>query len=119
MGTLSASMPRFPVPRETLKDFRAAGSEMGEVRDEGGGGVEGESEWESYPGVTEQREETGGDIAEARGEERETTHGGAPEPENQGTSHDPGGSWLAKVRSLLGTRERSAKKPLGKGTGEL
>ncbi|KAJ1084259.1 hypothetical protein NDU88_004411 [Pleurodeles waltl] len=117
MGTLSASMTRFPVSRETLEDFRDVGSEKRKVREDGESGVEGESEWESNQGVTEQRDETGEETAEAGGEEKETTHGEAPE--NQGASHDPGGSSLAKVRSLLGTRELKAKKPLGKGTGEL
>ncbi|KAJ1157151.1 hypothetical protein NDU88_009866 [Pleurodeles waltl] len=119
MGTLSASMTRFPVSRETLEDFRAVGSKKGTVREEGVEGVEGENEWEPNSGVAEQRDETGKEAAEAGDEEKETTHGEEPEPENQGASHDPGGSWLAKVRSLLGTKELRAKKPLGKGTGEV
>ncbi|KAJ1187377.1 hypothetical protein NDU88_004153 [Pleurodeles waltl] len=118
MGTLSASMSRFPVSRERLEDFRAAGVEMEAVRDGGGRGVEGERE--ANPGGTEQRVEIEEEEeTEVGGEERETTHEGAPESRNQGTSHDPRGSWLTKVRSLLGTRDRRAKKPPGKGTGEV
>ncbi|KAJ1095618.1 hypothetical protein NDU88_000777 [Pleurodeles waltl] len=60
MGTLSASRSRFPVSRETLNVFRAAGGEKEGVRDRGGERVEGETETSrgtteltiaSYPGA--------------------------------------------------------------------
>ncbi|KAJ1159241.1 hypothetical protein NDU88_011909 [Pleurodeles waltl] len=117
METPSASMSRFPVSRETLEDFRAAGGEMEAVRDGEEREVKGERK--ANPGGTEQRVEIEEEETEVGGEERGTTHEGAPESKNQGTSHDPRGSWLAKVRSLLGTRDRRAKKPPGKGTGEF
>ncbi|KAJ1139833.1 hypothetical protein NDU88_006197 [Pleurodeles waltl] len=67
---------------------------MEAVRDGGGGGVEGERR--TSPGRAEQRNAIEKLEAEVGGEERETTHEGVPESRNQGTSHDPGGSWLAK-----------------------
>ncbi|KAJ1139053.1 hypothetical protein NDU88_005430 [Pleurodeles waltl] len=109
-------MPRFPGPRETPKDFRAGETKKDVVRGDEVKGVEGENATE--PAATEEsvgREEA---ETEAGHEEKETTHGGVPESGSPGTSHNPGGSWLTKVRSLLGTRESIAKKSLGKGTGE-
>ncbi|KAJ1117134.1 hypothetical protein NDU88_005334 [Pleurodeles waltl] len=114
MGTLSASMSRFPVSRETLEDFRAAGGEMEAVRD---GGVE---EWKERGGRI-QEERSSGTRSRRRKPKSEARRGRphTKERRSQGTSHDPGGSWLAKLRSLLGTRDRRAKKPPGKGTGEV
>ncbi|KAJ1114711.1 hypothetical protein NDU88_002942 [Pleurodeles waltl] len=114
MGPLSASMTRFPVSRETLEDFRATEREKGKVRDQRGEGVEGENEDERSSGTEERSDETGEEAAEGG-----ATDGEGPEQESRGASHDPEGSWLTKVRSILGTKEFKLKKTLGKGNGEL
>ncbi|KAJ1105489.1 hypothetical protein NDU88_002895 [Pleurodeles waltl] len=114
MGTPSALLTRFPVSRETLEHIR--NTEEGKRRACG------------QPGEREEREKE--DVQRAETEEQnieyieEPAEGGdtnekGPEPENPGASHDPGGSWLTKVRSILGTGEFKFKKTLRKGNGEL
>ncbi|KAJ1132576.1 hypothetical protein NDU88_010884 [Pleurodeles waltl] len=100
MGTLVTSLPRFPVSREMLGNFRTAGSEREAGRDKGGEGANGESRTDRGGGV-EQRETREKEAAEIGDGERETAHKGAPETRTKEPSHDPGGSWLTKLPEVL------------------
>ncbi|KAJ1191042.1 hypothetical protein NDU88_000359 [Pleurodeles waltl] len=108
MGTLLEPMPRFPVPRETPKDFRAGEPKGDVVRGDEEEGVEGENGTE--PAATEERVRREKAEAEAGHEEKETTHGRVPESGSPGTSHDPGGSWLTKDPSTAEARRRRKAK---------
>ncbi|KAJ1099268.1 hypothetical protein NDU88_004371 [Pleurodeles waltl] len=126
MGTLRASMTRFPVSRETLEDFRGSNGEKGpEPKDAEresatrSGRDEGVKEVKSGRTGVEERDEEDERAAVTRDKEKEVYHGEEPEQNSRGASHDPGGSWLAKVRSLLGTREPRGNRALGKEIGEL
>ncbi|KAJ1106379.1 hypothetical protein NDU88_003780 [Pleurodeles waltl] len=96
MGTLAASLPRFPIPRETLETFRAAGGQKNAGRDEGRAGVNGERKTDRGEGA-EQWETTEQEADDSRDEENEATQEGAPEARTQEPSHEPGGSWLTKL----------------------
>ncbi|KAJ1127410.1 hypothetical protein NDU88_005812 [Pleurodeles waltl] len=118
METLAASLPHFPVPMETLNSFRTAEGQIdaGRVEEEEGG-VHGEPQRNQGAGAGEQETTRPGPVN--RGDVEDKPKGErAPETRTKEPSHDPGGSWLSKVRSLLGTRGRNTKTLLGKGTGE-
>ncbi|KAJ1156479.1 hypothetical protein NDU88_009198 [Pleurodeles waltl] len=77
MGTLAASLPRFPVSRETLETFRTAGGQKDSGRVEGRG-VNGERKTDRGDGAgqqetTEQGADSSGDV------ENEAREEGAPE----------------------------------------
>ncbi|KAJ1100893.1 hypothetical protein NDU88_005968 [Pleurodeles waltl] len=92
MGTASESWGRFPVSRERLNAFRAAGRDKEELN------VPGDEQEE---GVTETSESAKEKIArktgDDNGEEKERSYHGTPETRSPKASHDPGGSWLTKV----------------------
>ncbi|KAJ1100026.1 hypothetical protein NDU88_005116 [Pleurodeles waltl] len=103
MGTLRASMTRFPVSRETLEDFRGSNGEKGpEPKDAEresatrSGRDEGVKEVKSGRTGVEERDEEDERAAVTRDKEKEVYHGEEPEQNSRGASHDPGGSWLAK-----------------------
>ncbi|KAJ1204541.1 hypothetical protein NDU88_008318 [Pleurodeles waltl] len=108
MGTLRASMTRFPVSRETLEDFRGSNGEKGpEPKDAEresatrSGRDEGVKEVKSGRTGVEERDEEDERAAVTRDKEKEVYHGEEPEQNSRGASHDPGGSWLAKHGLLL------------------
>ncbi|KAJ1153403.1 hypothetical protein NDU88_006164 [Pleurodeles waltl] len=96
METLAASLPRFPVSRETLNSFRTAGGQIdaGHV-ERGEGGVHGERQTNQGAGAGQQ--ETTGQGPVSRGDvEDKAKKGRATETRTKEPSHDPGGSWLTK-----------------------
>ncbi|KAJ1210989.1 hypothetical protein NDU88_006351 [Pleurodeles waltl] len=104
MGTLRASMTRFPVSRETLEDFRGSNGEKGpEPKDAEresatrSGRDEGVKEVKSGRTGVKERDEEDERAAVTRDKEKEVYHGEEPEQNSRGASHDPGGSWLAKA----------------------
>ncbi|KAJ1217557.1 hypothetical protein NDU88_005151 [Pleurodeles waltl] len=96
MGTLQASVTRFPVSRETLEDFRGTEAEKEEESVARGERVDRGNEFGAGRTGGNQRDETDEESAGAGDEEKEATHGEEPEQESRRTGHDPGGSWLTK-----------------------
>ncbi|KAJ1192472.1 hypothetical protein NDU88_001779 [Pleurodeles waltl] len=119
MGTLRASMTRFPVSRETLEDFRGSNGEKGpEPKDAEresatwSGRDEGVKEVKSGRTGVEERDEEDERAAVTRDKEKEVYHGEEPEQNSRGASHDPGGSWLAKAFVSMEAEHKSGARPL-------
>ncbi|KAJ1098637.1 hypothetical protein NDU88_003744 [Pleurodeles waltl] len=64
---------------------------------------------------SERRTETSEDAKDQNTRHQEPKIPEEQDKQTKEPSHDPGGSWLTKVRSLLGARGRNPKTTLGKG----